>query len=142
MEVKIKVGPNGKLPTYAHDSDAGFDFIAAESIEIPAGGYKMVKTGIYLEIPDGYHVEVRSRSGLAAKKGIFVLNSPGTIDSGYRGECNVILANMSIWDFVVNPGDRIAQGVLMQQYHADFEVVNDINESDRGEGGFGSTGVK
>jgi len=142
MEVKIKlIDENAKIPKYAHDSDAGFDFYASETKSILPGGFEKIKTGVCLEIPDGYHVEVRSRSGLAAKSGVFVLNSPGTIDPDYIGECSIILCNMGRERFLVKSGDRIAQGVLMLHYHADFEEVNELKVTERGEGGFGHTGI-
>ena len=102
----------------------------------------MVPTGLYLEIPAGYEVQVRPRSGLAAKKGVTVLNSPGTIDADYRGEVRVILVNLSNEDFTIEKGERIAQLVLAQHARIDWEETDELSESGRGAGGFGSTGTK
>ena len=102
----------------------------------------IVKTGIFMEIPVGYEAQVRPRSGLAFKKGITVLNSPGTIDADYRGEVGVILVNLSSEEFVIEDGERIAQMVITQHEQADWTEVNILEETDRGTGGFGSTGVK
>ena len=102
----------------------------------------MIKTGLFLEIPAGYECQVRPRSGLALKKGITVLNAPGTIDADYRGEVGVILINLSNESFTVENGERIAQLVFARFEQADFEVVDELTETDRGAGGFGSTGVK
>jgi dUTP pyrophosphatase len=102
----------------------------------------MIPTGLYLEIPLGFEVQVRPRSGLAAKKGITVLNTPGTIDADYRGEVNVILVNLSDEPFTVEPGERIAQLVLARHEKIDWEEVSELSATGRGEGGFGSTGTK
>lgn len=142
MEVKIKLlDENAKIPVYAHDSDAGFDIYANETMSILPGDFEKVSTGIAFKIQDGYHIEIRSRSGLAAKKGVFVLNSPGTIDSDYTGELSIILGNMGKDRFLIKSGDRIAQGVLMPQFHAYFKKVEELESTERGEGGFGSTGI-
>lgn len=130
------------VPSYATKESAGFDLSASQSIYIPPKSHALVHTGIHLDIPEGYHVEIRSRSGLASKKGVFVLNSPGTIDSDYTGEICVILCNLGDSVFNVSEGDRIAQAVLMKHEVADFIRVDSIvKNTDRGEGGFGSTGV-
>ena len=102
----------------------------------------MVSTGLFPEIPENFEIQVRSRSGLAAKNGVFVLNSPGTVDSDYRGEIKVILANMSDKVFEIRKGDRIAQLVVSPVRQADFSIVSDISETERSVGGFGSTGIR
>lgn len=140
MELKIVVKKGGKIPKYSHDEDAGFDIYASEDVIIPAKGYTTVPTGVYINIPSGFHVEIRSRSGLAARDGVFVLNSPGTVDAGYTGEWKIILGNMGNFDYDVRKGDRIAQGVLMANHHAEFSRVNKLPTTIRGEGGFGHTG--
>lgn len=139
--VNIEVLDGGSKPMYARDGDAGADLTASEAAVVPALGRVLVKTGIKIAIPYGYVGLVHPRSGLALKSGITVLNTPGTIDSGYRGEVGVILFNSTDAPFEVNPGDRIAQLVIQKVETAEFEVVDALTESDRGEGGFGSTGV-
>lgn len=139
--VEIEVLDGGSVPLYARDGDAGADLTSSEYVLILAGRRALVKTGIKIAIPYGYVGLVHPRSGLALKSGITVLNAPGTIDSGYRGEVGVILYNTSDIDFEVKPGDRIAQLVIQKVSTVEFEVVNALTESDRGEGGFGSTGV-
>lgn len=125
-----------------HDGDAGFDVRANESGIIKPGEIRMVHTGIYLETERGWEVQVRPRSGLALKNGITVLNTPGTIDtSEYRGECNVILINHGNKEFSFVDGDRIAQFVVSKVPSVDVEVVSELSETERGSGGFGSTGV-
>jgi len=132
------------LPEYATEGSSGFDVRAAveNEITIPKGKVSLVPTNLRVEIPLGYEIQVRPRSGLAAKHGIGVLNSPGTIDSDYRGEIKVILFNFGEEDFSINRGDRIAQLVLSKVYLAEFKISNGLNESSRGEGGFGHTGTK
>ena len=130
------------MPEYKHDGDSGFDLAANEDIDIPAKGVALVSTGVRFGIPNGYEIQVRSRSGLAAKSGVFVLNSPGTVDASYTGEVKVILANFGHNSVHVQKGDRIAQAVLAPVEKAQFVVVDKLNEeTTRGEGGFGSTGV-
>jgi dUTP pyrophosphatase len=144
MKVKIVNRSQWPLPQYATPQSAGVDLRA----DIPGGivleplGRAMVPTGLYLEIPAGYEAQVRPRSGLAAKKGVTVLNSPGTIDADYRGEVRVILVNLSSEPFTVEPGERIAQMVIARHEHVEWEEVEVLEESERGAGGFGSTGVK
>jgi dUTP pyrophosphatase len=144
MKVKIVNRSQWPLPQYATPQSAGVDLRA----DIPGGivleplGRAMVPTGLYLEIPAGYEAQVRPRSGLAAKKGVTVLNSPGTIDADYRGEVRVILVNLSSDPFTVEPGERIAQMVIARHEHVEWEEVEVLEESERGAGGFGSTGVK
>lgn len=132
------------LPEYATDGSSGFDVRAAveNEIIIPKGKVLLVPTNLRVEIPLGYEIQVRPRSGLAAKHGIGVLNSPGTIDSDYRGEMKIILFNFGEEDFVIKRGDRIAQLVLSKVYLAEFKITDELNSSNRGEGGFGHTGTK
>lgn len=142
IQVKLKTASGAKLPVYKTSGAAGADICSNEYITIKSGKRAVVATGLFPEIPDGYELQVRSRSGLAAKNGLFVLNSPGTIDSGYRGEIKVILANLGDEDFVISKGDRIAQLVLSPVLQVSFVETEELSESSRGEGGFGSTGVK
>ena len=132
------------LPEYATEGSSGFDVRAAveNEIIIPKGKVALVPTNLRVEIPFGYEIQVRPRSGLAAKHGIGVLNSPGTIDSDYRGEVKIILFNFGNEDFAIKRGDRIAQLVLAKVYLADFKITDELNSSNRGEGGFGHTGTK
>ena len=131
------------LPEYATEFSAGMDVRAdnVEPVTIPPLGRALVPTGLYLEIPSGYEVQVRPRSGLAARKGVTVLNAPGTIDSDYRGEVCVILVNLGSEPFVVERGERIAQLVLARHEKIEWEAADSLEESVRGGGGFGSTGV-
>ncbi|MBQ6290817.1 MAG: dUTP diphosphatase [Bacteroidales bacterium] len=144
MKVKIVNRSQWPLPQYATPQSAGVDLRAdtREDIVLPPLGRAMVPTGLYLEIPAGYEAQVRPRSGLAAKKGVTVLNSPGTIDADYRGEVRVILVNLSSDPFTIVPGERIAQMVFARHEQVDWEEVDTLEESERGAGGFGSTGVK
>lgn len=144
--VKIKVVNTGcqPLPAYATSQSAGMDLRA--NIESPVTLHPMertlVPTGIRIELPEGYEAQVRPRSGLALKHGITVLNTPGTIDSDYRGELKVLLVNLSNDDFVVNAGERVAQMVIARHETATWEEVEVLDETERGEGGYGHTGVK
>lgn len=128
-------------PAYARPGDAGADLAAAESVVVPARGRAMVGTGVSIALPDGLVGLVHPRSGLAAKHGITVLNTPGTIDSGYRGEIRVILFNTTDEPFTVNPGDRIAQLVIQRYERVEFVQVDRLPGSARSTSGFGSTGV-
>lgn len=130
------------LPAYATEGSSGMDLRAAvnEPVVIPAGKVMLIPTNIKVEIPDDYEIQVRPRSGLAAKHSIGVLNSPGTIDSDYRGEIKVILFNFGDKDFTINRGDRIAQMVVAKVYKANLIKADELNSSVRGEGGFGHTG--
>ena len=132
------------LPAYATDGSSGLDLRAAldEPVKIPSGKISLIPTNLKVEIPHGYEIQIRPRSGLAVKHGVGVLNSPGTIDSDYRGEIKVILFNFSDDDFIVNRGDRIAQMVIAQVFKANLKITKDLNSSDRGEGGFGHTGTE
>ena len=144
MKVKVINRSGGPLPGYATESAAGLDVRAAnaEPIVLAPLGRAVVPTGLFLEIPAGYEVQVRPRSGLAAKKGITVLNAPGTIDADYRGEVCVILVNLSDTPFTIERGERIAQLVLARHEVIEWEETERLEESARGEGGFGSTGTK
>jgi len=144
MEVKVINRSSNLLPEYATELSAGLDVRAAneEPIVLQPLGRALVPTGLYLEIPAGYEVQVRPRSGLAAKKGITVLNAPGTIDADYRGEVCVILVNLSDVPFTVEKGERVAQLVLARHERVEWEPVDVLAESARGAGGFGSTGTK
>ena len=144
MIVKVLCKSSNPLPQYATSLSAGMDVRADndEPIVLEPLQRALVPTGLYLEIPAGYEVQVRPRSGLAAKKGVTVLNSPGTIDADYRGEVKVILVNLSSEAFTVLKGERIAQLVLSRHETIEWEEVEELSESGRAEGGFGSTGVK
>ena len=144
MKVRIVNHSSNALPAYATALAAGVDLRAdlSEPIELAPLGRALVPTGLYMQIPEGYEGQVRPRSGLAAKKGVTVLNTPGTIDADYRGEIKVILVNLSSETFVIEPGERIAQMVFARCEQAEFEQVESLDQSERGEGGFGSTGVK
>lgn len=144
MIVKVINRSDSALPQYATDFAAGMDVRAflKESIVLQPLERAIVPTGLYLEIPAGYEVQVRPRSGLAAKKGITVLNAPGTIDADYRGEVCVILINLSDTAFTVENGERIAQLVLARHEVIEWEESSELSSSERGAGGFGSTGVK
>lgn len=131
------------VPEYKTSGAAGADICAhiAEPITIPVGKTAMVPTGLFFEIPEGFEVQVRPRSGLAAKNGVTVLNTPGTIDSDYRGEIKVILINLGNDDFVINNNDRIAQIVIAPTIQARFTIADKLSDTERGAGGFGHTGV-
>lgn len=143
VTVKIIREKDISLPKYMTEEAAGMDITAhlAEPIELKSLERHLVPTGIKLEIPKGYEVQVRPRSGLAIKHGVTLLNSPGTIDSDYRGEIKVILVNLSSEPFIVKNGERIAQLVLQKVYQMDLKEVDELNETSRSSGGFGSTGV-
>jgi dUTP pyrophosphatase len=134
---------NLPLPTYQTEGSAGMDVYAAldETMIIKAGGIALVPTNLAIALPQGYECQVRSRSGIAAKNGIFALNAPGTIDSDYRGEIKIILANFGKEDFTINRGDRVAQLVVAKYEHIDWNITQKLNSTERGSGGFGSTGV-
>lgn len=130
------------LPRYATDGAAGLDVTAAQAALLYPGQRSLIKTGLKMAVPPGWECQVRPRSGLALNRGVTVLNSPGTIDSDYRGEVGIVLVNHSEDPFVVNVGDRIAQLVFVPVGRAVLEVVDVLPETDRGEGAFGSTGVR
>ena len=136
-----RIHPDAVMPAYAHASDAGMDVRSVRELVIPPGGRALVPTGLVVNLPAGYEAQVRPRSGLALKAGVTVLNSPGTIDAGYRGEIGVILANFGQYDFKVNVGDRIAQLVIAPVLQPVVVETTEVDSTDRGAGGFGSTGV-
>lgn len=144
MTIKIINKSAHQLPNYETIASAGMDLRAnlSEPITLQPLGRAIVKTGLFIELPIGCEAQVRPRSGLAAKKGITVLNSPGTVDADYRGEIGVILVNLSNEDFIVENGERIAQLVIAKHERAEWEEVELLTETARGEGGFGSTGIK
>ena len=144
VDIRVKRLDHGAglpMPAYATSGAAGMDICAAESLTLRAGKRHAVATGFAFAIPDGYEVQVRPRSGLALKHGITCLNTPGTIDSDYRGEVKVILANLGDEDFVINTGDRIAQIVVAPVTQGIMVEVDALDDTERGTGGFGSTGV-
>ena len=142
MTLRFKrIHPDAVLPSYAHPSDAGMDVRSVDDLVVPAGKRALVHTGLIMALPPMYEAQVRPRSGLALKNGVTVLNTPGTIDSGYRGEVGVILANFGDEDFVVKKGDKIAQIVIAPVTQPAIEETEIVDETDRGAGGFGSTGV-
>ena len=136
-----KIDPAAKLPAYAHPGDAGMDICSIEELTLPPGGRVLVHTGLVLQLPPGAEAQVRPRSGLALKHGVTVLNSPGTIDAGYRGEVGVILANFGQEPFSVEKGMKIAQIVVARVEPVEMEEVRETDATERGTGGFGSTGV-
>ena len=144
--IKVKVVNRGhqQLPAYATPQSAGMDLRA--NLEAPVTLHplerRLIPTGLHIALPEGYEAQVRPRSGLALKHGLTVLNTPGTIDADYRGEIGVVLINLSQEDFVVEDGERIAQMVIAKHEQADFEAVEFLDETVRGEGGYGHTGVK
>jgi dUTP pyrophosphatase len=143
IEIELQRLPHGEglpLPARATEHAAGLDVVSAEDLTLAPGERHAVATGFAIAIPEGYEVQVRPRSGLALKHGITCLNTPGTIDSDYRGEVKVILANLGSQPFVVRRGERIAQLVPAPVLHADFREVAALGETSRGAGGFGSTG--
>lgn len=143
VAVRIKRLPHGHgldLPAYATSGAAGMDVLSAESVTLKPGQRHAVATGLAMAIPQGFEIQVRPRSGLALKHGISVPNTPGTIDSDYRGELKIILINHGDEDFAIARGDRVAQLVLAPVVQAGWEEVEDLDETARGEGGFGSTG--
>jgi dUTP pyrophosphatase len=141
IKIKFKkIHPDAKIPNYARHGDAAMDISSLEDYEIPPNESILVKTGFAMEIPLGYEAQIRPRSGLALKNKITVLNTPGTIDSGYRNEVGVILINHSKDFFKINKGDRIAQIVISKHETPEIEEVQELSDSQRGLGGFGSTG--
>lgn len=144
MKIKIINKSEHALPSYETMFSAGMDLRAfvAEPSTLKPLQRAIVKTGLFIQLPIGYEAQVRPRSGLAAKKGITVLNAPGTIDADYRGEIGVILVNLSNEDFTIENGERIAQLVIAKHERANWEEVDVLDDTDRGSGGFGSTGVK
>lgn len=144
MQIKIVNNSSNPNPSYETAHSAGMDLRAnlEEPVTMQSLERAIIPTGLFIEIPEGYEAQVRPRSGLAAKSGITVLNSPGTIDADYRGEVKVILVNLSANPFVINHGDRIAQMIIARHEKAEWVVSDKLNESERGKGGFGHTGLK
>ncbi|MBP6048476.1 MAG: dUTP diphosphatase [Chitinophagales bacterium] len=144
MKIKIVNTSDNPLPTYETVGSAGVDLRAQlqEPVMLKPLQRALIPTGLYIELPDGYEAQVRPRSGLALKKGVTVLNSPGTIDSDYRGEIKVIMINLSNETTIINTGERIAQLIVAKYEKVQFKEVDELNETERGEGGFGHTGVK
>lgn len=144
--VKIKIVNRGsqQLPAYATPESAGMDLRAnvAEPVVLRPLERRIIPTGLYMELPPGYEAQVRPRSGLAFKHGVTVLNSPGTIDSDYRGELGVLLVNLSNEDFTIQAGERIAQMVIARHEQGEFVEVEELDDTERGAGGYGHTGVK
>lgn len=144
--IKIKVVNKGRqqLPAYATSQSAGMDLRA--NIDIPITlrpmERRIIPTGLYIALPPGFEAQVRPRSGLALKHGITVLNSPGTIDADYRGEIGVLLVNLSTDDFIITEGERIAQMVIARHEQGEFELTDELDDTERGAGGYGHTGVK
>jgi dUTP pyrophosphatase len=144
MKLKIVNTSDNPLPEYETTGSAGVDLRAQlqEPVMLKPLQRALIPTGLYIELPDGFEAQVRPRSGLALKKGVTVLNSPGTIDSDYRGEIKVIMINLSNETTIINTGERIAQLIVAKYEKVQFKEVDTINETERGEGGFGHTGVK
>ena len=142
MKVKIVNKSIHALPEYQTPQSAGLDIRAniTESVTLNPLERAMIPTGLFVELPDGYEMQIRPRSGLAAKHGISVLNTPGTIDADYRGEIKVILVNLSNEPFIIEPGERIAQMVVAQYEQVEWQAVEELGATERGAGGFGSTG--
>lgn len=141
IQVKLKrLHQDAVIPMYATKGSAGFDLHSIDSYEIKPKETVLISTGLSLELPEGYELQIRTRSSMAFKYGVVVLNSPGTVDSDYRGEIKVILKNTSNYTYTMCKGDRIAQGVIQEITQASFIEVEELNTTDRGEGGFGSTG--
>jgi dUTP pyrophosphatase len=140
MNINVVNKSDNPLPKYARDGDAGMDICAAEDDFLSPFNWKAISTGLFVEIPEGYEIQIRSRSGLAFKHGVAVLNSPGTIDSGYRGEIKVILKNNDHHTYNIKKGERIAQMVVAPVTNATFIEVAELSDTERGEGGLGSTG--
>lgn len=143
MIINVINKSNNPLPKYSTEFSAGMDICASLSDDLIIKPLQrvLVPTGLYIELPNGYEAQIRPRSGLAIKSGITVLNTPGTIDSDYRGEIKVILINLSDQDFVIHNGDRICQMVVAKYEQAQFQVVEHLSDSVRSDGGFGHTGV-
>ena len=143
MKIKI-VSKSGRIPKYGTEQSAGFDlpaYLPFGSIVLEKGKRMLVPTGIFIELPCGYEAQVRARSGLAIKNGIGLVNGIGTVDADYRGELKVPMINWSDEDFTINDGDRIAQVVIAKHERAEFELCEELDETERGSGGFGHTGV-
>jgi dUTP pyrophosphatase len=140
VTVKIIVGEGGKSPVYATPGSAGADIVASEDIFLNPLERKLAKTGLKIAVPPGFEAQIRPRSGLALKHGLSMVNTPGTIDSDYRGEVGILLINLGSEPVELKAGERIAQMVICPVHQAEFELVDELPESERGTGGFGSTG--
>lgn len=141
VKIKVqKIHPDAIIPKYAHSGDAGVDLHSCEDYILKSKERRLISTGLKVEIEKGYEMQIRPRSGLALKHGVSVLNTPGTIDSGYRGNVGVILINTSDKDYEIKKGDRIAQAVINKLENVVIEEVDGLADSSRGDGGFGSTG--
>ena len=144
VEVRIINKSNNQLPQYETKQSAGMDLRAdiKETIILKPMERKLIPTGLHIALPDGYEAQVRPRSGLAIKHGITCLNTPGTVDADYRGNIGVILINLSTEDFAINPGDRIAQMVISRYEQVEWKSVEELDDTERGQGGFGHSGIK
>lgn len=143
MKIKIqKINNEAVIPHYVHKGDAGMDLYSVEDAILLAGERKLIGTGLKFEIPMGFELQVRPKSGLAANFGVTVLNTPGTVDCGYRGEVKVILFNSSKNDYQIKKGEKIAQAVIAKYEEAEIEEASELSATSRGDGGFGSTGLK
>ena len=144
VEVRIINKSNNQLPKYETKQSAGMDLRAniEETIILKPMERKLIPTGLHIALPDGYEAQVRPRSGLAIKYGITCLNTPGTVDADYRGDIGVILINLSTEDFAINPGDRIAQMVISKYEQVEWKLVETLDDTERGSGGFGHSGLK
>ena len=144
IKVKVINKSGNDLPEYKTPQSAGMDLRANidEAITLEPLSRRLVKTGLFIALPEGYEAQIRPRSGLALKHGITVLNTPGTVDADYRGEIMVLLINLSNISFIINPGDRIAQMVIARHEQAEFALVDELDDTERGEGGMGHTGIR
>ena len=143
IKVKVINKSGNDLPEYKTPQSAGMDLRANidEAVTLEPMSRRLVKTGLFIALPEGYEAQIRPRSGLALKHGITVLNTPGTVDADYRGEIMVLLINLSNISFIINPGDRIAQMVIARHEQAEFTLVDELDDTERGEGGMGHTGI-
>ena len=143
IKVKVINKSGNDLPEYKTPQSAGMDLRANidEAITLEPMSRRLVKTGLFIALPEGYEAQIRPRSGLALKHGITVLNTPGTVDADYRGEIMALLINLSNTPFIINPGDRIAQMVIARHEQAEFALVDELDDTERGEGGMGHTGI-
>ena len=144
IKVKVINKSGNDLPEYKTPQSAGMDLRANidEAVTLEPLSRRLVKTGLFIALPEGYEAQIRPRSGLALKHGITVLNTPGTVDADYRGEIMVLLINLSNISFIINPGDRIAQMVIARHEQEDFTLVDELDDTERGEGGMGHTGIR
>ncbi len=143
MEIKIKkIIKEAKIPSYAHEGDAGMDLFSTDSIVLKPMERKLIPTGLSIALPLGFEAQIRPKSGLAVKHGLLVLNTPGTIDAGYRGEIKVILMNLSTEEYKIEKGSKIAQMIIAKVETAKITIVENLDNTSRGKGGFGSTGLK